>query len=154
MTGKLALAAVLCAGLAGGAWAARPYEANVAQLARDNDAFRRVLYTGDKSQLVLMSIPPGEDIGMEAHPHVEQTITCVSGTGRLFVNGVERSFGAGEVVVIPAGARHDVRNVGAVPLKLYTVYVPPNHIDQRVHRTKAAAAADRADEEFGRRVGD
>ena len=129
-----------------------PYHANVAQLARDNDAFRRVLYTGDKSQLVVMSIPPGEDIGQEAHARVEQTIVCVSGSGRLSLNGVESSFGPGDVVVVTPGTRHDVRNVGSGPLKLYTVYVPPNHIDQRLQATKADAQADRDDEAFGERV--
>jgi len=129
-----------------------PYHANVAQAARDNDAFRRVIFTGDKSQLVVMSIPPGEDIGQETHAHVEQTIVCVSGTGRLSLNGVERSFGPGDVVVITPGARHDVRNVGSGPLKLYTIYVPPNHLDGRVQATKADAEADRDDEAFGRRV--
>ena len=149
----LVAAAVLGGGLArarGGG--ASPYHVNVAQLARDNDDYRRVLFTGDKSQLVVMSIAPGDDIGQETHARVEQTIVCVSGSGRLSLNGVESNFGPGDVVVITPGARHDVRNVGSGPLKLYTVYVPPNHIDQRVQATKADAQADQADEAFGRRV--
>ena len=129
-----------------------PYHANVEQQARDNDNYRRVLFTGDKSQLVVMSIAPGDDIGQETHAHVEQTIVCVSGNGRLSLNGVESNFGPGDVVVITPGAKHDVRNVGSAPLKLYTIYVPPNHIDQRVQATKADAEADQADEAFGRRV--
>lgn len=131
---------------------AAPYHANVAQLARDNDNYRRVLFTGDKSQLVVMSIPPGEDIGQETHARVEQTIVCVSGNGTLSVNGVESGFGPGDVAVITPGTRHDVRNVGSAPLKLYTIYVPPNHIDRRVQATKADAKADREDEKFGQGV--
>jgi mannose-6-phosphate isomerase-like protein (cupin superfamily) len=155
MTVGLALAAALCAGP--GRAQARggglmPYHANVAQLARDNELYRRVLFTGDKSQLVVMSIPPGDDIGQETHARVEQTIVCVSGSGRLSLNGVESNFGPGDVVVITPGTRHDIRNVGGGPLKLYTIYVPPNHIDQRVHATKANAQADQEDEAFGRRV--
>ena len=155
MMPRLALvaAAVLGAGVAharGGG--ASPYHANVAQEARDNDNYRRVLFTGDKSQLVVMSIAPGEDIGQETHARVEQTIVCVSGSGRLSLNGVESNFGPGDVVVITPGTKHDVRNVGTAPLKLYTIYVPPNHIDQRVQATRADAEADQADEAFGRRV--
>ncbi|MGZ3438078.1 MAG: cupin domain-containing protein [Polyangia bacterium] len=131
---------------------AAPYHANLAQLARDNDLFRRVLFTGAKSQLVAMSIAPGDDIGQETHARVEQTIMCLSGTGRLVLDGVESSFGPGDVVVITPGTRHDIRNVGTAPLKLYTIYVPPNHIDQRTQATKADAQADHEDEAFGRRV--
>lgn len=151
--GALLVAALSASGQAharGGAVA--PYHENVAQLAQDNGMYRRVLFTGDKSQLVLMSIAPGDDIGQETHAHVEQTIVCVGGTGRLSLNGVESRFGPGDVVVITPGTRHDVRNVGNEPLKLYTIYVPPNHIDQRAQATKAEAQADQADEAFGRRV--
>ena len=151
------VALVAAAGLGAGLAYARggdasPYHANVAQVARDNDNYRRVLFTGDKSQLVVMSIAPGDDIGQETHAHVEQTIVCVSGNGRLSLNGVESNFGPGDVVVITPGTKHDVRNVGSAPLKLYTIYVPPNHIDQRMQATKADAQADQADEAFGRRV--
>lgn len=152
----LVAAAVVAAGLAHarGAGGASPYHANVAQLARDNENYRRVLFTGDKSQLVVMSIAPGDDIGQEKHARVEQTIVCVGGSGRLSLNGVESNFGPGDVVVITPGTRHDVRNVGSAPLKLYTIYVPPNHIDQRLQATKADAQADHDDEAFGRRVGE
>lgn len=129
-----------------------PYHANVAQLARENDLYRRVLFTGDKSQLVVMSIPPGDDIGQETHARVEQTIVCVSGNGRLSLNGIESNFGPGDVVVVTPGSRHDVRNVGNGPLKLYTIYVPPNHIDQRVQATKGDAETDQADQAFGSHV--
>ena len=148
----LVAAAVVAGGLAHARGGASPYHANVAQLARDNDNYRRVLFTGDKSQLVVMSIAPGDDIGQETHARVEQTIVCVSGNGRLSLNGVESNFGPGDVVVVPPGTKHDVRNVGSGALELYTIYVPPNHIDQRVQATKADAHADQADEAFGRRV--
>ena len=148
----LALALAMGAGRAHARTSAQPYHANVVQLARDNDQYRRVLFTGDRSQLVLMSLPPGEDIGQEAHGRVEQTIVCVSGNGRLSMDGVERSFNAGDIVVITPGTRHDIRNVGATPLKLYTIYVPPNHLDQRVQATKADAQADREDQAFGKHL--
>jgi mannose-6-phosphate isomerase-like protein (cupin superfamily) len=131
---------------------AKPYHANVVELARENSLYRRVLFTGDKSQLVLMSIPVGDDIGEESHARVEQMIVCVGGRGRLSIDGVESAFDPGDVVVVTPGTRHDIRNVGATPLKLYTVYNPPNHIDQRVQATKAEAKADKEDEAFGHRV--
>jgi mannose-6-phosphate isomerase-like protein (cupin superfamily) len=150
--GVVAAALLGPAALVGARVAVAPYHANVAQLARDNDTYRTVLFTGEKSQLVVMSIPAGDDIGLETHTRVEQTIMCVAGKGRLSLDGVESDFNPGDVVVITPGTRHDVRNIGTVPLKLYTLYVPPNHIDRRVHATKTQARADRADEEFGRRV--
>jgi mannose-6-phosphate isomerase-like protein (cupin superfamily) len=129
-----------------------PYRASVDQLVRDNDAYRRVLFTGSKSQLVAMSIPAGGDIGEETHERVEQTIVCVSGDGQLELNGIGGRFQPGDIVVITPGTRHNIRNTGGEPLKLYTIYVPPNHIDKRIHMTKTNAQADRADAEFGRRV--
>ena len=129
-----------------------PYRANIAQLARENDAYRRVMFTGTQSQLVAMSIPPNGDIGEETHERVEQTIVCVSGEGVLEINGVANRFQAGDIVVITPGTRHNLRNAGTAPLKLYTIYVPPNHIDRRVQANKADAQADRADAEFGRKV--
>lgn len=156
MAGGWVLALALAAGAAGLAQArgggATSYHANLVQLARDNQAFRRVVNTGDKSQLVLMSLPPGEDIGQETHARVEQTIVCVAGEGRLSLDGAESRFGPGDVVVIPPGTRHDITNVGNTPLRLYTIYVPPSHLDKRVHATKADAQADREDQAFGRGV--
>lgn len=130
----------------------RPYKANVLKLARENADFRRVLFTGARSQLVAMSIPVEEDIGEEAHERVEQIIVVVSGTGRSVLGGVESPVGPGDVIVITPGTEHDLVNTGADPLKLYTIYTPPNHIDGRVHATKKDAERDVADEEFGRRV--
>ena len=129
-----------------------PYKANIADLARENTAYRRVLFTGARSQIVAMSIPPGQDIGEEKHLRVEQIIVIVSGTGRSTLDGVESPMGPGDVIVITPGTEHDVVNTGSAPLKLYTIYTPPNHIDGRVHPTKADAERDAADEELGRRV--
>jgi mannose-6-phosphate isomerase-like protein (cupin superfamily) len=129
-----------------------PFQANVLQAARSNDAYRRVLFTGAKTQLVLMTIPTGGDIGFETHPHVEQLLFIVSGQGKAILDGAETVVGPGDVVVVTPGTHHDIVNTGAEPLRIYTVYAPPNHIDGRVHRTKADAEADTADEAFGQAV--
>jgi mannose-6-phosphate isomerase-like protein (cupin superfamily) len=125
---------------------------NVVQQARSNTAFRKVLFTGTRSQLVVMSIPPGGEIGAETHAHVEQTLVVVSGHGRADVDGVAHPLTAGDAMVVTQGARHNVVNTGNEPLKLYTVYAPPNHIDGRVHATRADAERDAADEAFGNEV--
>ncbi len=128
------------------------YQAALADLALRNDDYRHVLFTGTRMQLVLMSIPPGGDIGEEAHARVEQALFCVAGSGVAVINGVESRFAAGDVVVVTMGTRHNFRNTGQEPLRLYTIYSPPNHIDGRVQHTRRDAEQDRADEEFGRRV--
>lgn len=117
-----------------------------------NTDFRRVLFTGTSSQLVVMAIPPGEDIGEETHEHVEQTLFFLRGTARVVLNGQETPMKSGDVVVVSPGTRHNVINTGTEPLKIYTVYAPPNHLEGRVHRTKADAAADTEDEAFGHRA--
>jgi mannose-6-phosphate isomerase-like protein (cupin superfamily) len=129
-----------------------PFRTNILQAARDNDAYRRVVFTGAKTQLALMTIPSGSDIGMETHANVEQLIFIASGQGKAILNGVESAVRPGDVVVATPGTQHDVVNTGAEPLRIYTVYAPPNHIDGRVHPTKADADADTADEAFGRQV--
>jgi mannose-6-phosphate isomerase-like protein (cupin superfamily) len=129
-----------------------PFEINIRQAALGSDAYRRVLFTGMRSQTVLMTLPAGQDIGADMHPNVEQLIFIVAGVGKAILNGAESTLGPGDLLVLPAGTRHDVVNTGQDPLRLYTVYVPPNHIDGRVHQTKAEAEADTADEEFGRSV--
>lgn len=130
----------------------RPFHANVVQAARGNDAYRRVLFTGARSQLALMTIPPGSDIGPEMHTNVEQLIFIASGRGKAILDGVESPVIEGDVVVATPGTRHDIVNTGAEPLRIYTVYAPPNHIDGTVHRTKADADGDKADEAFGSAV--
>jgi mannose-6-phosphate isomerase-like protein (cupin superfamily) len=129
-----------------------PFQTNILDAARDNDAYRRVVFTGVKSQLVVMTIPRGSDIGEETHPNVEQLFFIASGRGKAIVNGAESAVRAGDVVVATPGTRHDIVNTGAEPLRIYTVYAPRNHIPGRVHATKAAAKADKADEAFGQMV--
>jgi mannose-6-phosphate isomerase-like protein (cupin superfamily) len=125
---------------------------NVVQAARSNDAYRHVLFTGAKTQLVLMTIVPGGDIGFETHPNVEQLIFIAGGHGKAVLDGAESPVAAGDVVVVTPGTHHDVINTGAEPLRIYTVYSPPNHIDGRLHLTKSDAEADKADEAFGNAV--
>ncbi len=130
----------------------RPYLANVLTAARSNDAYRRVLFTGYRTQLALMTIPPFGDIGFETHGSVEQIIFVAEGRGKAILDGAESPLVPGDVVVIPPGTRHDIFNAGVAPLRIYTVYAPPNHLDGRVHPTKADATTDMADEIFGRAV--
>ncbi len=129
-----------------------PFQTNILRAARDNDAYRRVVFTGAKSQLALMTIPAGSDIGMETHANVEQLIFIASGQGKAILNGAESVVRPGDVVVATPGTRHDIVNTGTEPLRIYTIYTPPNHIDGRVHQTKADAEADTADDAFGRSV--
>lgn len=128
------------------------YHANLVSATNANEFFRQVLSTGAKSQLVVMSIPPGGDIGAEVHANVEQTLVVVSGNGESIVDGVKQPMLTGDVLVVTPGADHNIVNTGQVPLKLYTVYAPANHIDSRVHKTKAEAEADTEDEAFGHGV--
>jgi mannose-6-phosphate isomerase-like protein (cupin superfamily) len=133
--------------------APRPaFRTDVVQAARSNEDYRRVLFTGTKSQVALMTIPAGGDIGPETHLNVEQLIFIASGQGKAVLNGVESPVATGDLVVATPGTRHDVVNTGTQPLRIYTIYTPPNHIEGRIHHTKADADADSADEEFGRLV--
>jgi mannose-6-phosphate isomerase-like protein (cupin superfamily) len=119
---------------------------NIEQATLENEAFRRVLYTARHSQLVLMSIPAGEDIGEEVHDG-DQFIRIEEGEGQSVLDGVERDLTDGSVIVIPAGVKHNIRNTSRdEALKLYTLYAPSHHKDATVHATKADAMAD--DEHF------
>jgi len=129
-----------------------PFHTNVLQAARSNDAYRRVVFTGVKTQLALMTIPVGGDIGFEMHPNVEQLIFVADGQAKAILDGAESALIPGDVVVVTPGTRHDVVNTGSEPLRIYTVYAPPNHIDGRVQLTKADAEADEADQAFGQAV--
>jgi mannose-6-phosphate isomerase-like protein (cupin superfamily) len=115
------------------------YQVDVAAAARDNDAFRRVLHTTDRVQLVLMTLRPGEEIGAEVHEHNDQVLTFVEGTVRAEVAGQTEQAGPGDVVVVPAGTEHNFVNVGEGPVRLYTLYSPPEHAPDTVHTTKAEA---------------
>jgi mannose-6-phosphate isomerase-like protein (cupin superfamily) len=117
------------------------YIANIEKLTLENTDFRRVLYTAKNSQLVLMSIPVGEEIGMETH-HLDQFLRIESGTGKAILDGVETPIEDGSAIVVPAGTQHNFVNTSSSePLKLYTVYSPPDHKDGLVHHTKADAMA-------------
>jgi mannose-6-phosphate isomerase-like protein (cupin superfamily) len=122
-----------------GTQAARFYAEGVAELARRNENFRQVLFTTERSQLVLMAIRAGEEIGEETHDDVDQVLAFVEGEGEAVLAGARRPVRAGSVVVVPAGTRHNFITKGDAPLKLYTVYTPPEHRDGTVHRTKAEA---------------
>ncbi|MEM2134777.1 MAG: cupin domain-containing protein [Candidatus Jordarchaeaceae archaeon] len=107
---------------------------------KKNTNFRRVLYTGKHSQLVLMSLKPGEEIGEETHDDVDQFFRFEEGEGKVVIDGVEHRVKDGSAVIVPAGARHNVINTSkSANLKLYTIYSPPEHQDGIVHRTKKDA---------------
>jgi len=114
---------------------------DIERLTLDNWDFRRVLYTGKYMQLVVMSLAEGEEIGEEVHDDRDQFFRVESGEGEIVIDGVTHRVHDDQVVIVPAGARHNVRNVGPDPLKVYTLYGPPEHMDGVVHRTKAEADA-------------
>lgn len=128
------------------------YHTNILVAARDNENFRKVIFTGQKSQLVLMSLKPGEEIGKETHPHVEQTLFFLNGSGTAYLGDKTYSVSGGDVYVVTPGTEHNFVNSGDETIKIYTVYAPPNHIDGVVHQTKNDADADIADETFGEHV--
>jgi mannose-6-phosphate isomerase-like protein (cupin superfamily) len=114
---------------------------NVQQLASKNNNFRKVLFTNKYSQVVLMSVLPGEDIGQEVHEDVDQVLAFVEGKGKAVIDGETHDIGAGDLFSVPAGAEHNFINTGNAALKLFTVYSPPEHPDGVVHATKADALA-------------
>ena len=117
------------------------WNGSIEDAARANTNFRRVLYTGPHAQLVVMSIPPGGEIGEETHDDGDQMLTFVSGSGEAVLEGEARPVGPEDLVFVPAGTRHNFRNTADVDLKLYTVYAPPEHPDGTVHRTREEADA-------------
>ena len=117
-----------------------PYVTDLKHAAKDNEFFRRVVFTGAGSQLVLMSLPPGEEIGTEVHD-VDQVLYAVDGDGEAILDGVAYRFEKGTVVCVPAGVEHNFVNTDDEPLKLFTVYAPPQHPAGTVHETKADAMA-------------
>ncbi len=115
------------------------YVANIEKISLGNDYFRKVLYTAKNSQLVVMSLLPNEDIGAEVH-QLDQFIRCESGKGKAVLDDVEHIISDGFVVVVPAGTKHNIINTTSdKPLKLYTLYSPPNHQDGVIAKTKAEA---------------
>ena len=114
---------------------------DIENLAVKNDEFRRVLYTAKHCQLVVMALKPKEEIGAEVHT-LDQFFRVEAGTGEAILDGVRTAIRAGFAVVVPAGATHNIINTGTSPLKLYTLYAPPNHRDGVVHHTCDDAEAD------------
>ncbi len=126
-----------------------PYLANIFQETMSNANFRKVLFTGTRSQLVIMSIPAGGEVGSETHTYTEQTLFFLSGRGEAILGGKVLQVSAGDVVVVPPGTEHNFINTGTEPLKIYTVYAPPNHIDGLIEATKADADKNTKDETYG-----
>jgi mannose-6-phosphate isomerase-like protein (cupin superfamily) len=129
-----------------------PYIKNIIKETQENTNFRKVMFTGARSQLVVMNIPAGGEVGKERHSNVEQTLFFLSGTGKAVLNGEETAIGEGDVVVVTPDTEHNFINTGSEPLKIYTIYAPANHIDGRIHATKVDADADDEDEVFGHAV--
>ncbi len=119
---------------------------NIEKDTLENENFRKVLYTSKHSQLVLMSLKPGEEIGMEVHTDNDQFFRIEKGKGKCIIDGNEYSISDGSAIVVPAGAQHNVVNVSETEaLKLYTIYSPAHHKDQIVRATKEEAEANEAE---------
>jgi len=122
------------------------YVDNIEKLTLANSNFRQVVYTGQHAQLVVMSLGPNEDIGLETHEVVDQFLRIEKGEGKAILNGEEYVVKDGDALVVPAGVAHNVVNTSSQnPLKLYTVYSPPHHRDGTIHKTKSDAQADTSD---------
>ena len=116
------------------------YHDNNEEITLENEDFRRVLFTGDHAQLVVMAIGPGEEIGQEIHDNVDQFFRFEAGEGKVIIDEEEVVVGDGDAVIVPAGAEHNIINISlSEKLKLYTIYSPANHPDGTVHKTKAEA---------------
>jgi mannose-6-phosphate isomerase-like protein (cupin superfamily) len=118
---------------------------DIETLSEENTDFRRVLYTGKHLQLVLMALQPGEEIGEEVHAEHDQFFRIEDGEGEVWIDGACTKIKDDDAVIVPAGARHNVINTGREPLKLYTLYAPPDHRDGVVHATKAAVLEEHFD---------
>lgn len=114
---------------------------DIEDLTEENTDFRRVLYTGKHLQLVLMCLQPGEEIGEEVHDDRDQFFRVEEGEGEVVIDGRRSEIGDDDAIIVPAGARHNIVNTGDEPLKLYTIYAPPEHKDGLVHATKEEAEA-------------
>ena len=117
-----------------------------------NGDFRRVVYTGKNLQLVLMTLPPGCDIGEEVHEDIDQFFRIEEGEGEIVIDGERHRVEDDFAVIVPAGARHNVINTGDAPLRLYTIYGPPEHRDAVVHRDKDQAERDHDNDHFDGRT--
>jgi mannose-6-phosphate isomerase-like protein (cupin superfamily) len=117
------------------------FNEDIVKRAKANSYFREVLATGPHSQVVVMSIPPGSDIGEEVHDDVDQTLVFVQGDGEAILDGQKSAVSTDRLVHVPAGTRHNFVNTGKVDLRLYTIYAPPEHKPGTIHKTKAEADA-------------
>jgi mannose-6-phosphate isomerase-like protein (cupin superfamily) len=117
------------------------FQITMSDAAAEHDNFRTVLQTGEHTQVVAMTLQPGEDIGAEVHPDNDQVLIFTQGSVRAEVGGVSRDIGAGGLVVVPAGTEHNFTNTGSGLVRLLTVYGPPDHAPDTVHRTKAEGEA-------------
>ncbi len=122
------------------------FHGNIEDLTEENANYRKVLYTGKQSQLVLMRLLPGEEIGLETHTENDQFFRFESGSGKVIIDGTEYDVADGDGVIVPVGAKHNVINTGKEDLKLYTIYSPAHHKDGIVRATKKEAEA--SEEEF------
>ena len=122
------------------------FKDNIEKLTEENDNFRKAVYTGEHSQLVLMAIPAGGEIGFEVHTDTDQFFRVEKGQGKVTINESVYEVGDGDGIVVPSGAKHNVENTGSETLKLYTIYSPAHHKDGTIHKTKAEA--DASSEEF------
>ena len=114
---------------------------NIEDIAVENKDFRRVLYTARNCQLVLMTLMPGEEIGLEVH-QLDQFFRVEEGTGEAILDGVRTDISAGFAMLVPAGCQHNIINTGSVSMNLYTLYAPPNHRDGVLHHSRADAQAE------------
>ncbi len=114
---------------------------NIEKETVENENFRKVIYTSKHSQLVLMNLLPGEEIGLETHNDTDQFLRIESGTGKAILNGQETDISDGYSVTVPEGVEHNIVNTGSEPMKIYTIYSPAHHKDKTIHVTKADAEA-------------
>jgi len=121
------------------------YTGDILERARNNTFFREVVATAPHSQVVVMSIPPGGEIGLETHTELDQVLVVVEGRGQVVLGDETRLILPGTLIQVPAGTRHNVTNTDHADLRLYTVYAPPAHLPGTIHKTKAEADLDEAD---------
>ncbi len=119
----------------------KPYVQNIEQETLSNDNFRKEVFTGEHLQMTVMSIPVGGDIGLETHSHTDQFLRVEQGTGKAILGGVEYEVSDDFAIIIPAGTEHNIVNTGDVPMKLYSIYTPPEHPAGTVDKTQADAIA-------------
>jgi len=119
------------------------FKDNIEKLVQNNEDFRRVIYTAKHFQLILMSLKPGEAIGIETHADTDQFFRVDAGKGRVVIDGTSHEIGDGDAIIVPQGAEHNIINTSDTErLSLYTIYAPPHHRDAVVHSTKAVALSD------------